>query len=52
MGKVTYEVDMPGSRGRRKTFHISLLKKWYESEETACMVSDMEAEEDLDDIPS
>ena len=52
MGKVTYEVDIPGSRSRRKIFHINLLKKWYESEETACMVRDTEAEEDLDDIPS
>ena len=48
MGKVTYEVDIPGSRSRRKIFHINLLKKWYKSEETACMVRDTEAEEDLD----
>ena len=27
MGKVTYEVDIPGSRSRRKLFHINLLKK-------------------------
>ena len=40
MGKVTYEVDMPGSSSRRKVYYITLLKKWYrgESEETACMV--------------
>ena len=50
--KVTYEVDMPESRSRRKIFHINLLKKWYESEETACMARDTEAEEDVDDIPS
>ena len=31
MGKVTYEVDIPGSRSRRKIFHINLLKNWYES---------------------
>ena len=37
MGKVNYEVDIPGSRSRRKMFHINLLKKWYESEETASM---------------
>ena len=52
MGKVTYEVDIPASRSRRKIFHINLLKEWYESEETACMVRDTEAEEQLDDIPS
>ena len=50
--KVTYEVDMPKSRSRRKMFHINLLKKWYESEETACMARDTEDEEDVDDIPS
>ena len=38
MGKVTYEVDIPASKSRRKIFHINLLKEWYESEETACMV--------------
>ena len=40
MEKVTYEVDMSGSRRRRKVYHTNLLKKWYrgESEETACMV--------------
>ena len=40
MGKVTYEVDMPGSRRRRKVYHTNLLQKWYkgESEEIACMV--------------
>ena len=27
MGKVTYEIDMPGSRSRRKVYHINLLKK-------------------------
>ena len=26
MGKVTYEVDMPGTRSRRNIFHINLLK--------------------------
>ena len=52
MRKVTYEVDMPESRSRRKIFHINLLKKWYELEETACMARDTEAEEDIDDIKS
>ena len=47
---------MPGSRSRRKVYHINLLKKWYrgESEETACMVhvKDSESGEELDDVPS
>ena len=43
---------MPESRSRRKIFHINLLKEWYESEDTACMARDTEAEEDVDDIPS
>ena len=40
MEKVNYEVDIPGARSRKKVYHISLLKKWYNdaSEETACMV--------------
>ena len=55
MGKVTYEVDMPGSSSRRKVYYIALLKKWYkgESEETACMVhvKDYESGVELDDVP-
>ena len=52
MVKVTYEVDTTRIKEQKETFHINLLKKWYESEETACMVRDTETEEDLDDIPS
>ena len=50
-GKVTYEVSMPGARNRKKVFHINLLKKWFEPEETAFMVGNSEIGED-DDIPS
>ena len=57
LGKVIYEVDMPGSRHRRKVYYINLLKKWHrgESEETAYMVhvKDSESGEELeDDLPS
>ena len=52
LGKVNYEVDMPGTRSRKKVLHINLLKKWQESAEIACMVEDVSAEDDLDDIPS
>ena len=52
LGKVNYEVDMPGIRNRKKVLHINLLKKWHESEEIACMVKDVDAEDDIDDIPS
>ena len=40
MGKVTYGVDIPEARSRKKVYCINLLKKWYnnESEDTACMV--------------
>ena len=50
-GKVTYEVSMPGARNKKKVFHINLLKKWFEPEETAFMVGNSEIGED-DDIPS
>ena len=49
---VNYEVDMPGTRSSKKVLHINLLKKWQESAEIACMVEDVGAEDDLDDIPS
>ena len=49
--KVTYEVSMPGARNRKKVFHINLLKKWFEPEETAFMVGNSEIGED-NDIPS
>ena len=52
LGKVNYEVDMPGTRSSKKVLHINLLKKWQESAEIACMVEDVGAEDDLDDIPS
>ena len=42
---------MPGARNRTKVFHINLLKKWFEPEETAFMVGNLEIGED-DDIPS
>ena len=29
IGKVDYEIDMPGRRKRKKIFHINMLKKWY-----------------------
>ena len=58
MGKVTYEVDIPGARSRKKVYHINLLKKWYndESEETACMVQvhvdNSGTGDELNDVPS
>ena len=60
MGKVTYKIDIPGARSRKKVYHINLLKKWYsnEAQETACMVhvhvdnSKSGTGEELDDVPS
>ena len=49
IGKVAYEVSMPGARKRKKVFDINLLKKWFEPEETAFMVGNSEIGED-DDI--
>ena len=58
MGKVTYEVDLPGARSRKKVYHINLLKIWYsdEAQETACMVhvhvDNSGTGEELGDAPS
>ena len=60
LGKVTYEVDIPGARSRKKVYHINLLKKWHsdEAQETACMIhvhvdnSESGTGEELDDVPS
>lgn len=30
MGPATYEVDLPGRRKPRQTFHVNLLKEWHE----------------------
>ena len=38
MDKVTYEVDAPGARSRKKVNYINLLKNWYSDESEACMV--------------
>ena len=50
-GEVPNEISMPGVRNRKKVFHINLLKKWFEPEDTAYMVVNLEISED-DDIPS
>ena len=28
VGRVSYEIDMPNKRKRRKVFHVNMLKKW------------------------
>lgn len=30
MGPATYEIDLPGKRRARQTFHVNLLKEWHE----------------------
>jgi hypothetical protein len=30
MGPVTYEINLPGRRKPRRTFHVNLLKEWHE----------------------
>ncbi len=30
MGPATYEIDLPGRRKPRQTFHVNLLKEWHE----------------------
>ncbi|KAG5276769.1 hypothetical protein AALO_G00109530 [Alosa alosa] len=29
MGPATYEIEMPGRRKQRQTFHVNLLKEWH-----------------------
>lgn len=35
MGPATYEIDLPGRRKPRQTFHVNLLKEWHERDEEA-----------------
>ena len=43
---VDYEVEMPGRRKERCTYHINLLKKWHPPAPAMLAVSSLEGEED------
>ena len=33
IGKVNYQIEIPGATNKQKLFHISMLKKWHPAEE-------------------
>ena len=49
IGKVDYEIDMPGRRKRKKIFHINMLKKWYPPVSTSYFCEETTEEGDTED---
>ena len=45
VGEVVYEVDMKDSRGRRKRFHVNMLREWVIRREDAHMTEELDDEE-------
>ena len=49
VGKVDYEIDMPGKKKRKKIFHVNMLKKWYPPADTSYYCEEITEEGDAED---
>ena len=48
IGKVNYQIKIPGATNKRKLFHINMLRKWYPAEELYYHAMTDDPDNDLD----
>ena len=51
VGEVNYELSMPDKRRRKAIFHVNMLKKWHQAEDTCLWAASVDSEEE-EDTPS